>query len=440
MPRVFGIGLPFSGDALLETVFEANGLRWRHHASGRLAMSIAYARATHTRPLAFWSQAVGFSGLYGPQKPQLPAIPAYGMFRVLHRHFPDAYFINTLRDPSDWVAARYLAEDGRHRAVAAVQAGVTEEALPAIWLEQYEKHRLAAAAYFSANPRFIEHHMTETPVSDLCRALSPDFELTPPEVLPQFEVTVDQIEEVLGRLDAEPPDTTPAAPDAKFVAAVAAHCRASPGPEGAAASLSKSALHWAPNGAVVTPGGDHAPLVKRGTDRPFLLDPNAGGYERVQVTLNELERFHAKPPLWIDMMDARFIGSKGRRAAPPRTLAYNRRQGAHNITLWPLAGYHSIAPTGTPGGYAPDPKAFAQKQDRCVWLGNMTGRMSGVLAPQGRPLESVYAIRDRADGLADDAPEWADIIGDFDAVPRYRLVKTFRGNPDSMVGFVLRAN
>ncbi len=441
MPKVFGIGLPRTGGDLLEVLFQANGYTWRHHLAGRLAQDIAFARAMGRAPLGRWGQADGYSGLYGALRPHQPHLPAYGMFRLLHRHFPDAYFIHTLRDPAQWVTDRYLAEDGAHRMICAAQLDVRAEALPALWLAEEARHRADTAAFFAGNPRFIAWDLS-APLDDLISALRPDFDLTRPEVLPEYDVSPSDTDQVFALLDhAE--DEAPSADmphDPVFVSQVADHCKARPGPSGPLKALSRTAVQWTEDRGVLTPEETPAPFARWKGKGPFLLDVAARGFDRAQAALNELLSQGARPPLNIDMMDARFIGSAGRRAAPPRTLAYNRRAGACNITLWPLASYHALTPRGAPGGLPADPLPFDQKQDHCVWLGNLTGRMLPEFTPAGREARGVYAIRAEAEGLPPDSPQWSELLSDLSAVPRHRLVRRLRDHPDFTVGFVMRRN
>lgn len=436
---MFGIGLPFSGGSLLHQLFDANGYLWRHKMAGKLAQSIAYAQATGTVPLRTWGKAHGFSGLYSLNNRHLPPLTAYGMFRYLHTHFPDAYFIHTSRDPADWVSARFMANDGEHRAIAAWHSGVEDRALPAIWLEAQAKHQAACAGYFADNPRFLDFNVTTDNVDKLCAHVAADYKLELQTELPDYSIPAQTVTTVLSHLEDES-DHAKASPsaDPAFVARVAAHCRARAGQNGRPEALSKNAIRWV--GATPTDRrGAKVAMTQKNGRGAYLLDAHKDVYERAQSTLNDLIDHGAKPPFWLDMMDARYIGSNGRRPAPERTVAYNRRTGATNLTLWPLPDYHTLAPNGHPSGYPDDTVNFKDKEDHCVWLGNMTGRMLPELAAQGRDIRSVYDIRDEAETLSKRSRKWADIIDDLMAVSRYRLVKTYRDHPDFTVGLVLRA-
>lgn len=431
-PLVFGIGLPHSGADVLAALFEGNGYLWRHHMSGKLAQNVAYAQAKGRPVLESWPKSVGFSGFYQMHQRHLPHLRVQDLYRYLHAQFPDAYFIHTHRAPADWVAARFWADNGNHRTASAWHAGLLERDLPAHWIDEQKAHTADCAAYFDGNTRFIDFNITSEGLDKVSNFLKPNYTLDADETLPDLTITADSINNVVIFIDQSAVPADPPQPDIDFTTHVTDFCTQSQGPKGALKTLSRSAVTWHENQTITGHNGTAADIARIGTT--FLMPPC--GDERVQGTLNELVAHGVEPPLHIDMLDARFMGADGRRAAPRKTIVYNRREGAKNLTLWPLPGYHTLAPRGAVGGFSIDAVPFENKIDRCVWLGNMTGRMSPVLAPEDRALHGVYHIRDRALGPN---PDWADIIADLDCVPRYRAVKTLLGHPDFEVGFVLRS-
>lgn len=434
LPRVFVIGLPMTGGAEFKRLFEANGYLWRHRQGGKLACDIAYCKATGTAPLRPWGKAVGFSGLDRTDRQHLPPIEAWREFRYLHSHFPDAYFINPHGDPADWVARRFFAQSGTTRDIAAWHRGVTEDALPELWLEDLARHREEAAQYFAGNARFIDLNMDADGIVVAIKMLSNHFDLTvPPEATPAT-CTPDQIREVLSHMENPKRQPAAASADPLFADHVALHCLGTKGHDGPARALSQTAVRWSDDGFTDREG---APVgMVRDANRMFLSEAE-DRYERSQATLDEFIRHGGAPPVWVDMMDARFVGSQGKRNAPRGTLAYNRRTGASNLVLWPLPGYHTLAPRGAPGSYPVDDIAFADKADTCAWLGNMTGRMVPALSPDNKDLKTAYALRDRANTLSLD-DDWGTLINDFMCIPRYNVVRTFHADPGFALGFVLR--
>lgn len=438
-PRVFAIGLPHSGGNLLGALFEANGYTWAHHKRGKLAQDIAYAHATGTRPLLDWPKAVGFSGLHRMHKRHLPPLTIQDHLEFLLEQFPDAYFIHTTRDTADWIADRYWADDGEHRIASAWHAGTDEAALPAHWIDEDRAHKADCDRIFGDHPRYISINITLEPIETMSGFLASNFDLPRTANLPDLSVQAAQIDEVVQHIDRLAADEPAQPPNMSFVRQVADFAYETSGHSGKRKGLSRTAVTWERDRSVTSRVGDPVRLVQTAPNGPFLLAPQDAGFERAQGTLNGLVAHGAKPPLHVDMMDARFLGTKGRRNPPRRTVSYNRRNGAQNLTLWPLPGYHTLAPTGQVGEFPRDEISFENKEDRCVWLGNMTGRMSDVLTPQGRPTRGVYNIREQAERLPEDHPDWAAVIADLMCVPRYNIVKSLRNHPDFEVGLVLRA-
>ena len=351
--------------------------------------------------------------------------------------FPDAYFIHMHRDPADWVAAQFWASNGDHRTACAWHGGIHEAELPAHWLEEHATYADLCHDVFANHSRYIDFNVTTQSTDILIEFLRNDFDLSPHQPLPDVTIPSADIDAVLTHLDGLPPPHKPAPADLPFAALISNFCKQTQAGHSKPKVLSSTTVTWAKDHSTLDRlGNPHALMQDNGTG-PYLLKPDSSGAERGHATLNDLIAHGAKPPLHIDMMDARFLGTEDHRRPPRRTIAYNRREGAQNITLWPLPGYHTLAPTGTPGGFPVDKTPFANKEDRCVWLGNLTGRMSDVLTPEGRAKRNVYGIRDHAKTLAPDSPEWAGIIDDLDCVARYRVVKTLRDHPDFEVGLVL---
>lgn len=431
---MIGLGAPCSGGSLLRDIFTQNGYLWRHHQGGKLARSIAFAKAAGQMPLGRWPKADGFSGLYDAAKLQIPQLFGYREFEFLQGHFPDAYFILTYWNANACARFRLAASTDQTRTVEALHHNVEPDQLPAIWEAQDLQHRQECLDFFSGSKRFLALDL-ENDLSPLIEFLALDFTLEIPPDLPGFPPPHGATEP-LGRLIAPPP-LPPA--DIAFAQEVADYCAARPGGHGSPKHLSNQAIKWKVNNTFVTNDLSPAPMVLGGDEQPVLLKPGMEKLQREQAALNALRAHGAKAPLWIDMMDARTAGSHPDQPMPPaRTVAYNRREDARNITLWPLPGYHEMAPIGTLGGEIPDKMPFADKQDKCVWLGNLTGRMIAALTPEDRPKRNVYAIRDDARRLRETGGDWEGILRDLACVPRYRVVSTFHDHPDFILGFTLK--
>lgn len=157
LPKIFGIGLPHSGGHILPSLFSGSGNSWLHHRSGKLGQSLAFAHATGQTPFQEWPNATGFSGLHSIHKRHLPALVLRDHLAFLRDAFPDAYFIHTYRDPADWVASQFWADDGAHRTLCAWHANIDEAALPAHWLEEHESYAALCAQFFCRSPKIYGH-------------------------------------------------------------------------------------------------------------------------------------------------------------------------------------------------------------------------------------------------------------------------------------------
>lgn len=432
-PLVFGIGLPHSGGRQLSVAFIQSGYDWQHHAAGKLAQSLSYARATQTQPLAQWPDAIGFSGFFYTHKRHLPPLNMQDYLAFLYTSFPNAYFINTHRDPVDWITARYLADDGQNRIASAWHTKLGEADLLDHWLTEQEMHAQICGQLFDGNPRYLDFNITTQPL-DIVNKFLPHLSLAQNAVLADRDVPASDIDRVVTLASKAAPRVNIPPIDMSFTQQVIEYCVQKDDQNGNPKALNRHAIHWTESKKVHDKSDQPAPIAYDATLNAFVLAPDFGPFERAQATLNELAEHGATPPLWIDMMDARFSGMPDTPPAPRRTITYNRRIGAKGLTLWPLPGYHTLAPTGLPAGFPPDTIPFEDKGDRCVWLGNMTGRMSPVLT-SSCDLRGVYAIRKDMEGSK---PDWDQIIADLDCVPRYHTVKTLRDHPDFHVGLVLR--
>lgn len=286
----------------------------------------------------------------------------------------------------------------------------------------------------------MDINLTSEVVDKIQNFLNSTYDLPHLISVPDMTVAPADIDAVVTHVMQSPPADDPRPADMLIARQVAEFCAQTKAGHSKPKVLGSEAVVWTKNRTVTNRTGDTVAIIQHNDTGPYLLKPDSSRLQRAQATLNDLIAHGAKPPLHIDMMDARFLGSDGHRLPPHRTVAFNRRKGAKNITLWPLGGYHNLAPTGTPNGFARDVIPFEDKTDRCIWLGNLTGRMSVVLTPEGRDRRGVYKIRDQAVALPADSPDWADLITDLDCVPRYRVVKTYRDHPDFEVGFVMRSH
>ncbi|HKL68979.1 glycosyl transferase family 90 [Salibaculum sp.] len=438
--RIFLIGFNRCGGAWFRDAFQAAGVRWRHDRTGELAADIAWHAAAGTRPLERWPRLVGISGLQRWNKPHLPKVEAFRHFAFLETQFPDALFIYNDRDPADWIASRFFQREGRFADCEARHEGCHRRDLPQIWLKDRAAHKLRVLRHFEGNPRFLHFDLSHDPDAKLVNWAAPWVRLGElpadrgVESAARNVVQIDALAEDL-HTRARRPRHRPGRPDSGFVDAVAAHCLGTAAEAGDNGALSPAAAFWTPDGTIEAKLGHPLPLLRSG-DGPYLAERSDQARDRVQAVVNGLLELGAHPPLTIDMQDAREAGTGGRPVPAQRTLVYNRRPGAANLVLWPLPGYHDLAPEGRPGAFAADEVAFEDKPDLCLWFGNLTGKPLPHLAPGlGQRRMAHHYLRELAQG-PDDAMR-QQIGQALSAVTRYRVVSRLHGRPGFEMGFVL---
>jgi hypothetical protein len=438
--RIFLIGFNRCGGAWFRDVFQAAGLRWRHDRTGDLAADIAWHAAQGTRPLDRWPRLVGVSGLQRWNKPHLPKIEAFRHFAFLEAQFPDALFIYNDRAPADWIASRFFHREGRFADCEARHRGCHRRDLPQAWLKERAAHKLRVLRHFEGKRRFLHFdlsHDADDKLRDWAAPWVTLGDLPADRGIESAAESVAQIDALAEDLHARArrPRRRPGRPDRAFADAVAAHCLGTVAEGGDNGALSPAAAFWRPDGTIAGKDGRPLPLL-RSADGPYLAQAPDQARDRVQAVVNGLQDLGARPPLALDMQDAREAGAGGRPAPAQRTLVYNRRPGAANLVLWPLPGYHDLAPEGRPGAFPTDDVPFEDKPDLCLWYGNLTGKPWPHLAPEpGERRMAHHYLRALAEGP--EAERRHHIGQALGAVTRYRVVSRLHARPGFEMGFVL---
>ncbi len=438
--KIFLVGFNRSGGEWFRDVFQAAGLRWRHDRTGELAANIAWHALDDSRPLDRWPRLQGVSGLQRWNRPHLPRIEAFRHFAFLRAQFPDALFIYNDRDPADWIASRYFHREGRFAAFEARARGCELSDLPELWLKDRAAHKLRVLRHFADDPRFLHFDVTQDADEKLIGWAAPWVTLSDLPAARGIESSADSVAQIDAMADdlherARQPRPRPAPPDMDFVDRIARHCLGQMAEGGDNAALSNAAAFWRPDGAVTTRQGKPLPLRRAPTGQ-FLAKHSDQARDRVQAVLNQLLGFGLRPPLALDMQDAREMGTGDRPAPEQSTLVYNRRPGAANLVLWPLPGYHDLLPEGAPGAFPADEVPFEDKPDLCLWYGNLTGKPLPHLAP-GLPQRRMAHHYLRALAAGPDAGARRQIGQALSAVTRYRVVSRLHGQPGFGMGFVL---
>lgn len=436
-PRLFDLSPPAMGADWLVRLMRANGIIALHHKGGVLAEAILWGEASGTPPLPDHPQARFFTGLHSARL-GAPVMSARSRVAFLRCHFRQAVFMNILRDADDWTAARLAEGGGRPARTEAILRGVTTGALPAIWRAEQAAHLTACRVFFKGDARYLELPYETLGTETLRTALAPWYSLTrainPPA--PRDLRTARSPDADLPLPAAAPARITPPlrGEDAAFAHRIAAFClgQRSAGVDADAGAAAASTLyaHCDASGRVTRRNGQPWAIMRSPylPGRPFLARPGQNKADRITGVLNEVLALGRTPALHLDMEDARRIGTGPDNAVDVPLLTYNRREGAQNLILWPLPGYHSPGAPLFVHPASPDPVPWTDKADRAVWRGDLSGqeRLAGGAA--GR---SAHNLLREWEGLdIDDAAGEAAILTRLASVPRMAAVMRLAGNRD----------
>ncbi|TCJ26426.1 hypothetical protein E0X81_11870 [Halomonas sp. GDM18] len=135
-------------------------------------------------------------------------------------------------------------------------------------------------------------------------------------------------------------------------------------------------VSWNPVSGTIS----HSKAIIRSLDGKYITNSQYNWkMRRVAGVLNDLEYYGCRSKVVIDMQDARLYGIDGDIPLSDRVIAYCCREGAKNIILWPLPGYHSIGFSNFPGGFTPDTLSYNEKKSIAVWRGALSGPCSDVV-------------------------------------------------------------
>jgi len=225
--------------------------------------------------------------------------------------------------------------------------------------------------------------------------------------------------------------------DKAFAARVAAFClgeRASNnGPE-PVWKFGETFSNWDGHGEISDKSGK--PIeVYRAEDGTFSTPRPETRFRRVSRALTEISSFGFCAPLRLDMHDAREYGlPKSRLQAP--VLAYNRRNGAQNVVLWPLSNYHTIGERRFVHKTPIDPIPFDKKTDILAWRGALSGRPNKALAPNVKHRRFGAEILKELCQPQTDEALWK-LHEELMGITRYNLVLRYFMSKDANVGLTL---
>lgn len=170
----------------------------------------------------------------------------------------------------------------------------------------------------------------------------------------------------------------------------------------------------------------------------FVIDRFRAKLPRVCGVINEICSLGRSMAIRLDMEDSRKFGMPECPNPCEPLIAYNRRQQARNVSLWPLPRYHEIGNEDYAQPRSTDPIPFEAKLDRVGWRGNLAGR-SNLLFPErgaiGRPS---HVILEDLTGLDPDDPKGVCLVEELRGISRFRAVEAHFGKPDLDLAFALR--
>lgn len=396
--KFFQIGFNKCGTTFIARLFGMNGYPAVHWAEGALAEDIAWSKLTGVKPLQPWADTVAFTDMESVRYLNMPIVEAFKEFRFLDESWPGSVFLLNTRRVEDWVISRYMHRNGSYARACAQIRGVAVADLADLWADEWDAHLADCRAYFANRAEFVEIDIDHATPGDYRDALAPWFDLSncPPRPGAGAKSRRQAYLPALARM-LEAPDRA-ADGDAGSInaAVVCAACPAAFVPAPHRAGSPHAAIVDLDRDEVRDRSGAALPL-RRGPDGFFHAHAAMPRLLRIATTANDIAQVADSGIYHIDMQPG-YAGGDG------PVLAGCRRVGAANVFLWPMPWIHRLGNDGYLGRPdRPDPPV-AQKLDRAVFRGDLSGH---VIAQDGQPLRPVHEAV--ADLLAGKAGAGADL-------------------------------
>ncbi|KGJ03511.1 Glycosyl transferase family 90 [Paracoccus halophilus] len=432
--KVFQIGFNKCGTKFLTELFQMNGLPGLHWLGGRLAEDIAYSKAVGRPPLQPWiDQTVLFTDMESVHRYGAPMLEGFKEYEFLDRACPGAIFVLNTRNVYDWINSRYMHQGGEYAHFHATHVGVSLPDLAEIWYADWERHLAGCRAYFKGRPEFVDIDIDTARPEDYRDIFGQWFDLKHCPDLPDEKVIDSRaaylpgLQKMLWADDSEHSFSADEIEQtARQMAEFARPARLHNGPEGYRAASLMVAHFDAATKTGLDRAGNRLPLAQD-ENGVYLTDRRADKFQRTATTISQIARHSRDGKFVIDMQDARRVGTPGKRVGHP-VIAYCRRQGAENVFLWPLPGYHTIGASNFPGQRVSDSLAFADKVDRAVWRGALSGNCSDVVA--GHFHDAVEGPISVIAGTPPDSPESRAAQDLLSRNIRFAFVETHAGAAD----------
>ena len=435
--RAYHISPDGCGAERLVQIVRRNGLRGVCDTTGTIAHRVVTAAMTGRAPFRHHGAVRLYTGLWRLAPLARPPLEAWRLFGHLRRHDPQARFILTTRDPEAWVLDRATRDGGAVLTAYARHWNLPEERVIERWRGDWDDHLAAVAAHFGDDPALIRIDCDRDSPQDAARRLRALWPLpTLPVGAGWWRADPAPTSAQLARLDRL---TGEAAPDPDFAADVARFCLGNLAPDDSGKTgVSRLYCRW-DGGRLIRDGRNNVLPVTIGPAPDGRGDLAAGAPDmdfkeaRAEGVVNQILQLGRRDPVRIDMQDSRWMGSPDGPPLGVPVLGHNRRSGARNLVLWPLPGQHEIGLRGYATAVCDDPIPFADKIDRIVWRGHISGAetLPGRIRP-GMAAHDLLAL------LHDAAPSEAPaIVERLNTVPRLAFLRRWHGHADVDAGMVL---
>lgn len=418
--KLFQIGFNRCGTTYIARLFAMNGYPAVHWEEGALAEDIVWSRMTGVRPLQRWAErTVAFTDMESVRYLNMPIAEGFRDFAFLDESYPGSVFLLNTRRLDDWIASRHRHRGGSYARAWAQIRGIAVADLADVWAADWFAHLAACRAHFAGRAEFVEIDIDRAAPGDYRDALAPWFDL--PQCPPRPAAALARP----GGRRPDPPARSPgilrdASDDPPGNALVRhvgagiirkarpariAHGDRMPG-SGQAAVVD---LDW---NEIRDARGALLPL-RRGPDGFFHARPDGPGLLRIATTANDIAQAADRGSYHLDMQPGLAAGQ----SRP--VLAACRRAGAANVFLWPMPWVHRLGNDGYLGRPGRIDPPFADKRDRAVFRGDLSGHVAGPDGGPGRPVHRVVA-----DVLA------GGPAADLRRATRVALALRHRGSPD----------
>ncbi|GGF61234.1 hypothetical protein GCM10011402_11480 [Paracoccus acridae] len=379
--KFFQIGFNKCGTTFIAKLFQMNGYPAIHWAEGALAEDIAWSKLTGVKPLQPWADTVAFTDMESVRYLNMPIVEAFKEFRFLDESHPGSVFLLNTRRIEDWVISRYMHRGGSYARAYAQIRGVAVADLADLWAAEWEAHLADCRAYFADRAEFVEIDIDQATPGDYRDALAPWFDLRtcPPRPGAGARSRREGYLAGLSRMLTTP--RTVDAPDSRAVSAdiVRSALPTRVSPEGTAPSA--GSIVDLDRGEVRDGGGKMLP-VRRAPDGFFYAAPGSPRLLRIATMANDMAQAADRGSYVIETQPG-FSGGTG------PVLAPSRRTGAANVFLWPMPWIHRLGNYGYLGRPDRLDPPWAEKLDRAVFRGDLSGH---VITKDGQPLRPLHQV------------------------------------------------